>query len=409
MNTLSQLIIGIGAKRLSEVEVEPRKSNQHELNGIAKFKELFGLERQKFIGKFLYLSDVLIEDEIDINVIKDDGNVTWYDAREDHPTRTEFRLYYSSNAAIEKAKSGDLVVICLTKDNELLIFIAEANSTSESQLKLLCNLEEEVGGALIVKDYIAEPREIGFVEKRILETLGLEIEDFVEDYLEEMLQMFGGNFPKTKEFSEYSRSKLKDVDPISAPDECLVSWYEMEYKMFRTLEKHLVAQKLKIGFGLDGKDVEDFIRYSLSVHQRRKSRAGDAFENHLTEIFKIHKLKFTGQAKIGKAKPDFIFPGKEYYADSNFPVESLTMLGAKTSAKERWKQLLPETKITPKHFITLEGAISQNQTDDMQEKGIQLVIPVQIIATYKESQRRQIISFSDFIDYVKEKQVKAGL
>ena len=151
------------------------------------------------------------------------------------------------------------------------------------------------------------------------------------------------------------------------------------------------------------------MKYSLSAHQRRKSRAGDAFENHLEEIFIRHKLKFTAQAKIGSAKPDFIFPGKHYYDDPNFSFELLTMLGAKTTSKERWKQLIPETKISPKHFITLQPSISKNQTDDMAAKGIQLVVPFGIIGSYKPEQQKEIITLADFIKLVTERQKLAKI
>lgn len=39
-------------------------------------------------------------------------------------------------------------------------------------------------------------------------------------------------------------------------------------------------------------DVDVFIQYSLSVHNRRKSRVGFAFENHLETVFMEHGLVF---------------------------------------------------------------------------------------------------------------------
>ena len=47
----------------------------------------------------------------------------------------------------------------------------------------------------------------------------------------------------------------------------------------------MVAERLKQGFvSEDGVDVDDFIRFSLSVQNRRKSRAGHAFENHVEKL-----------------------------------------------------------------------------------------------------------------------------
>lgn len=57
--------------------------------------------------------------------------------------------------------------------------------------------------------------------------------------------------------------------------------------------------------------MEDFVSYSLSIQNRRKSRAGHALENHLEFIFKAQNIKFnTGIRTEGNCKPDFLFPGQ---------------------------------------------------------------------------------------------------
>ena len=94
--TLSQYFSGIAAKRLSDVEVNPQASNQHEFNGITEMKDIFGTEKKSFDAVFIYLSDN--ED----NIIHSQGSLSWYDARENDQTRTaEYRLYYSSNQVME--------------------------------------------------------------------------------------------------------------------------------------------------------------------------------------------------------------------------------------------------------------------------------------------------------------------
>ena len=54
---LSQYFKGVAAKILSAVEADPAKSNQHEFNGVTPLKKLFGLEKQTFPARFVYLSD----------------------------------------------------------------------------------------------------------------------------------------------------------------------------------------------------------------------------------------------------------------------------------------------------------------------------------------------------------------
>lgn len=51
---LSEHFLGIGYKRLSAVEIDAARSNQHELNGISKFKEIFGSQRVSFSARFLF-------------------------------------------------------------------------------------------------------------------------------------------------------------------------------------------------------------------------------------------------------------------------------------------------------------------------------------------------------------------
>ena len=135
-NLLSTYFSGIGAKRLSDVEIAPAISNQHEFNGIGEFKSIFGTEKINFNGRFLYLADD------DNQVINDSGMLTWYDAREKHETRTEYRLYYSNNSVIGVASPGDLLVIGRTSKDELAVIIAPAGSTSERQVLWLFGIEE---------------------------------------------------------------------------------------------------------------------------------------------------------------------------------------------------------------------------------------------------------------------------
>lgn len=155
-----------------------------------------------------------------------------------------------------------------------------------------------------------------------------------------------------------------------------------------------------MGFGEHGDDVDEFIKFSLSVQNRRKSRAGHSFENHIEEVLHQNQLNFIREGKTeGKQTPDFLFPGQDAYHNSNFPNSRLRMLGAKTSCKERWRQVLAEaSRIGRKHLITLEPAISEDQTNQMNEMGLQLVIQ----GTYTAAQNDYLMSFAEFIKEVKE-------
>jgi hypothetical protein len=176
--------------------------------------------------------------------------------------------------------------------------------------------------------------------------------------------------------------------------------------LFRSLEKVIVGEKLRKGFGDNNSDVDEFIQFSLSVQNRRKARVGHAFEHHLKEIFdKLHIKYSCNEPTEGKKKPDFLFPGVTEYHDENFPAQRLTMLGAKSTCKERWRQVLAEAKrIENKHLITLEASISQDQTNEMKESSLQLIVPVPIQKTYSQAQQSWLLSLSEFIGLIRKRE-----
>src|SRR5690606_23758797 len=95
---------------------------------------------------------------------------------------------------------------------------------------------------------------------------------------------------------------------------------------------------------------------------------------------------------------------KEYHT-ADFPTELLTMLGAKTTCKDRWRQVIAEAdRIKHKHLLTLEPGISLNQTNEMQAFNLQLVLPSAIHQSYLEDQRRWLINLSQFISVVRKNQ-----
>lgn len=393
---LSKYFKAIGAKRLSVVEVSSVISHQHELNGIGDFKRILGPDKTTFATTFISLFD----DEEKVKSVV--GQMTWYDARENHPTRSEYRLYYSEDEIFSTANAGDLLIVAKIDDHKLATIVAPQGSTSEKQLLWLFGLAN-LDTRLVVKDLSANNTDIGFAGRYILSSLGFELEETLPDYLELILEKFGMSFPSTKIFSEFSRSTVKDVSPIEEPDQTLLKWMIREELLFKTLEKALVIEKLKKGFG---EDVDDFISFSLSIQNRRKARAGFSFEHNLALIFELNNLAYThGGVTERNNKPDFVFPGTKQYHDNQFDFNLLSMLGVKTTAKDRWRQVLSEaSRIPQKHLITLEPAISWNQTEDMRANNLQLVIPTPLFNTYTEAQRANLLSLRDFIIIISDKQ-----
>ena len=88
-------------KTLSAVEARPERSNQHEFNGVQELKKMFGLPG--FTRKAIF--------SLRGSAITSSTDVTWYDARESHPTRTEHRLYFKSNPVMDNAQQGDNIIL----------------------------------------------------------------------------------------------------------------------------------------------------------------------------------------------------------------------------------------------------------------------------------------------------------
>jgi hypothetical protein len=408
---LSQYFKGVAAKVLSAVETDPTTSHQHEFNGVTSLKKIFGTEKQTFSAKFIYLSDN--DDEPPTG----DSFLTWYDARENHPSRTEHRMYFPTTAVSITASAGDELFIGLKPDNTILVVIAEKGSTVANQIRWLFGITDTIRLGFSIREELEDEQDkIVFASRLILEQLGIgvDIDKEVDVFLGDMLDRFGGKFPSTKVFSDYARSTLTDISPLDLPDTVLMSWMEREEVLFRALEKHLIGKQLLSGsffrqnssVGMSEVDVDEFIKYSLSIQNRRKSRAGQAFENHVEQLFISRNIRFV-RAKVteNNSKPDFIFPGIAEYHNSAFNTGGLTMLGVKSTCKDRWRQVLSEAqRISNKHLLTLEAAISENQTSEMQSQNLQLVVPASISNSYSAKQQEWLMSVNEFIELVLDRQ-----
>lgn len=398
---LSEYFSGVAIKYLSAVEADVLISHQHEFNGVEALKRVFGSAqgKQSYPAKFVYLSDR------DDEPVLADGFLTWYDARKRHPTRSEHRLYFPTTAVSEMASAGDLLVIGRRPDGSVLVVVAEGDSTVANQVRWLFGAKD-LGQAeyLIRENPETEQDRIAFASRVVLEAIGVVIEPSSDMLLEDMLQRFKGAFPSTREFSAYARSTLHEVRATDNGDAILMAWMEREEALFRTLERHLISDRLTAGF--DG-DVDAFISFSLSVQNRRKSRVGFALENHLEYLFAQRGLRFsrTGVTE-NKSKPDFLFPGIQQYHDMAFDSAMLTVLGVKTTCKDRWRQVLAEAdRVERKHLLTLEASISANQTDEMKAKNLQLVLPAELHQTYQPEQQTWLNSVEEFLAHVGSRQI----
>ena len=212
--------------------MRPENSNQHEFNGTKALVALLGTDRlERVPARFIYLSDHA-EERVQAN-----SWVTWYDARERHLTRTEFRCYYPANEAMARARAGDSLHVCLLRSGDFLIVLAEESSTAESQLAFLFGQEVPETGPFHGRLFGDDGRDVGLAERAVLDALDLNVETPDTD-LDALVGRFGEEFPSTREFSEFARESAGSVDAVQDPDEALYVWMDAE-RLFRQFEAHL--------------------------------------------------------------------------------------------------------------------------------------------------------------------------
>ena len=169
---------------------------------------------------------------------------------------------------------GDTLFLAVDRSRILYFIVAPQGSTSERQLSWLFNLEPR-GRTFVSREFIDDDPELDFAARFILDEIGVELEDPEADKLDSIIEPYGTTFPTTVEFSQRARLTLPDVRAEDDADAALLAWLTHEEALFRRLERRIVSARIEEGFVDDeGTDVDGFIRFSLSVQNRRKGPNG---------------------------------------------------------------------------------------------------------------------------------------
>ncbi len=242
---------------------------------------------------------------------------------------------------------------------------------------------------------------------RLIEVNRVDPEIREKQEIESFITTLSGLFPASFDMSLAARVIHNNVHGnnnliITDPDKVLLSWTEEEYKLFRALEHARYGEIISKGFN----SVDDFIILANQVLNRRKSRAGKSLEHHLAAIFDGNSIRYTAQGITeGNKKPDFIFPSIEDYHNPLFSIENLCTLAAKTTCKDRWRQVINEAdrlRDQNKYLCTMQQGISAAQMDEMAAEKVILVVPKAYISTYPKDRQYRIWTLGRFVGYVKE-------
>lgn len=322
--------------------------------------------------------------------------VSWQDGRRTHSvatyyghkTRDEFRLtvFGRKFPYLNPQYTGALFVL-----------VQEAVGIYNA---FVLNDEDEIN--YFLDAYGISPVETG----QLLDRPGVPAESREDSLIRECIETFPPGFPSAEVMAKSARQiddRIRDHAEYicTDPDAKLLSWTDTEYRLFRSLEDFRYGDKINQGFH----SVEDFVAFANEVLNRRKSRAGKSLEHHLAAIFYGNKLTFAAQPQTeGRKRPDFIFPSEEAYRDSRFDSDRLIMLAAKTTCKDRWRQILSEAgRMRGKQIFlcTLQQGMSPAQMEEMQAEHVTLVVPKKYIAMYPPDKRERIWTLARFIDHIR--------
>jgi hypothetical protein len=137
----------------------------------------------------------------------------------------------------------------------------------------------------------------------------------------------------------------------------------------------------------------------LSAGQQRKARAGYSYEHHIEAMLRDGGIPFEKQVVIeGRRRPDFILPSLAFIDRGDASAKTGLILSAKTTLRERWKQVEREMGGRRLFLTTVDENVAGNVIEGMAEIGVQLVVPESLMKA-KETEyagHSNVLSFGQF-------------
>jgi len=306
-------------------------------------------------------------------------------------TRDEYRLtrFGRGFPFLREDNVGDLLVIAKRDNDYYEAFVLSADEDIEAFFNAFGISSTETNGILPKTTDLTAEKKLRILFQQFIEKLTVD-------------------FPPTNELATGAREiffeafNLTQKIVLSKPDNEILNWISTEFDLFKFIENDRYGELIRNPFP----SVEALIKTANTILNRRKSRAGKSLEHHLSEVFNIWDLSYTSQATTeAKKKPDFIFPNIETYFSEPVGSNKLVFLGAKTTCKDRWRQIVGEAdRIPNKHLFTLQQGISSNQLKEMKLAGVTLVIPKLYLKSFPEEHREDIWTLDKFVRYVRSTQ-----
>jgi len=305
----------------------------------------------------------------------------WYGEK----TRQEYRLtrFGKEFPYLKDDYIGSLMILVKTDENEICGWVFDKDEDIENFLSKF-NISHLDRGNIRFPNKKPDSDEFSISQNPLVD---------------QFLQNLKDTPPKGAELSDFARKICQASQKSADVDEKLIKWVTTEYEIYRLVENHIYQPFIREGTH----SLDEILKFSLSVLNSRKSRAGKSLEYHLKAIFDEEQLRYSyGEITEGRSRPDFIFPSMSSYHNSRFDSGHLVFLGSKTTCKDRWRQILAEAnRIQRKHLFTLQQGISSHQLEEMDQQKVTLVVPRMNLKSFPTVWRPKLMTLGSFVDYVR--------
>jgi hypothetical protein len=312
-----------------------------------------------------------------------ESHVKWYGKN----TRSEYRLtsFGLRFPWITHQNVGNLLVLIPKNHKEFIAYVFDRDEDIE-EIRATLGLETfERWGA-----YEGGSPKVGTEDECI--------ERHFQEFAEHLT-----DFPDGLTFSAAARQTLlecKGTFHSSTIDDQLMDCVDVEYKLFRRVERKLCGSEITRPF----RDVDDFVQTASRLLNRRKSRAGRSLENHVDYLLSQAQIPHMMRPAGIDGRPDIVIPSQDAYHSSSYPINKVFIIGVKTTCKDRWRQVLNEgTKVPTKYILTIQPGISSKQLREMHRANVTLVVPKRLHRDYPSSRAVTLLNMQEFIDSIRSK------
>ncbi len=230
-------------------------------------------------------------------------------------------------------------------------------------------------------------------------------EDPIDDCLLKHFKAFAASvdheFPDGAAFSAATRTALEDCVAkfgTRSPDSILLKSIETEYQLFRYVEKQICLPEISQKFT----KVDDFLAVAKRILNRRASRAGRSFENHVAWLLKQAGIPHSMRNRSIRGAPAVVSRSHEDDNDPNLPREKIIIDDVNTTFKDRGMQIMNTApKVEKRWLMTLQDGVSVRQLDEMHEAGVTLIVPKAKHLSYPRERRDRILTIEQFFAKVR--------